>query len=534
MKRRLLWVALSCALPLGGIFAQNKAADDPTIMTVAGKDVPVSEFLFIAQKDSAVDLNNKKSVEDFLTLFKRFKQKVADAEAEGYGQGEKFESELNDYGVQLRASFLSDKRGEAEAIRKIYDRGKMLPSFTDIVFPLPEKMVSKDTVATYRRAKAAYDRIRKGESFDKVGQEMAAGANGDTAYFDHIEYMTPLQLMKSLENTVFNMKVGEIVGPVRSPAGFHIIRLDKLTPNPGRIRVAHILIGSESNPNDTVALLARANEVYDLLKKGEDFGALANTYSIDGRTRNTGGVLPYFGLGEMVTPFEEAAFALKDTGDFTRPVRTRFGYHIIKLLDRRPMPPYEEMEQIYYTTMRRGDRNFELFKAYDDKEKKKFGYTFYPEAYDELQRLCDDYFPTDTAFYNRAKQMNKTLMHLNGIDFPQSEFAEYIYRNPFSTKTYSGDFMSEVYQLFVREIMSTLERRSLDADHPEITQLMKEYRDGLLLFNISNERVWSHPVEEQARLEAEWIKDLDRKYEVKVNRKVLGNLKQYLTPPAEK
>ena len=534
MKRRLLWVALCCAMPLSGAFAQKKAADDPTIMTVAGKDIPVSEFLFIAQKDSGVDLNNKKSLDDFVTLFKHFKQKVADAEAAQYDQTENFRNELRDYELQLRAGFLSDKRGEAEAIRTVYNRGKMLPSFSDIVFPLPEKTVSKDTVAVYRRAKAAYDRLSRGENYDKVAHELAPGRDDDSVFFDHVEYIYPLQLMKSLENTVFNMKVGQIVGPVRSPAGYHILRLDQLTPNPGRRRVAHILIGSDEDHQDTVALLRRANEVYDLLKKGESFSSLVNTYSTDGRTRNSGGILPYFSLGEMVRPFEEAAFALKDTGDFTRPVRTRFGYHIIKLLDKRPMPPYEEMEKSYYTTMRQGDRNFELFKTYDDMMKQKYGYVFYPEAYEELQRLCDNYFPTYSDFHKQARQMHKTLLRIHDTDIPQSEFAEYLRLYPFSTKTYSGDFMSEVYQLFVRDITNNLERRELDANHPELEKLMKEYRDGILLFNISNERVWSHPVEEQAKLEADWLKELDRKYAVKINRKVLSNLKQYIAPTSKK
>ena len=271
-----------------------------------------------------------------------------------------------------------------------------------------------------------------------------------------------------------------------------------------------------------------------MLKKGESFSSLVNTYSTDGRTRNSGGILPYFSLGEMVRPFEEAAFALKDTGDFTRPVRTRFGYHIIKLLDKRPMPPYEEMEKSYYTTMRQGDRNFELFKTYDDMMKQKYGYVFYPEAYEELQRLCDNYFPTDSDFHKQARQMHKTLLRIHDTDIPQSEFAEYLRLYPFSTKTYSGDFMSEVYQLFVRDITNNLERRELDANHPELQKLMKEYRDGILLFNISNERVWSHPVEEQAKLETDWLKELDRKYAVKINRKVLSNLKQYIAPTSKK
>ena len=119
-------------------------------------------------------------------------------------------------------------------------------------------------------------------------------------------------------------------------------------------------------------------------------------------------------------------------------------------------------------------------------------------------------------------------MHMNNMDFPQKEFAEYLRRYPFSTKTYSGDFMNEVYRLFVRDIINELGRRSLKGNHPEFQQLLKEYRDGILLFEISNERVWSKPVEDQARLEEEWIKELNGKYDAKVHWKVLKNLKKYI------
>ena len=531
MKKIILCTALAVAI-CTPIFAQKKTAEDPTVMTIAGKEIPLSEFLFIAQKDSGVDLTNKKSLENYVTLFKNFKLKVADAEAAGIDETRTFQEELTNYESQLRSSFLSDKPGETLAIHEIYNRSKQIPTVTHIFFPLPGQTVSKDTVSVYRKAKAAYDRIRGGEDFDKVGKElMASSSEKDTVMYERIEYLFPLQAVKAFENAVFRMNAGEISEPVRTPLGFHIIRIDRKIPNPGKVRVAHILVGPDQLTGeafDTLVYAQKAKEVYEKAKSGEKFEDLVFTYSIDGRTHATGGAVPYFGLGEMVKPFEQAAFALKEVNDISEPVKTRYGYHIIKLLGKKPQAPYEEVQEAYYTTMRRGDYNFELFYSYDEREKKKLGYKLNQEAYDELQRLCDDYFPTDTAFYNRASKMDKVLMHMNNMDFPQKEFAEYLRRYPFSTKTYSGDFMNEVYRLFVRDIINELGRRSLNGDHPEFQQLLKEYRDGILLFEISNERVWSKPVEEQARLEEEWIKELNGKYDVKINWKVLKNLKKYI------
>lgn len=117
------------------------------------------------------------------------------------------------------------------------------------------------------------------------------------------------------------------------------------------------------------------------------------------------------------------------------------------------------------------------------------------------------------------------MIHLDGQDFPQSEFAYYIQRAPFSTKTYAGDFMQEVFDLFIRDIVTTSERKNLEQKHPEIPHLMQEYRDGILLFEISDQKVWSKPAAEQKALEDAWIKELNQKYPVEVNWKVLKKLK---------
>ena len=234
--------------------------------------------------------------------------------------------------------------------------------------------------------------------------------------------------------------------------------------------------------------------------------------------------MPAFGVGEMVEPFEVAAFALNVPGEISQPVKTRFGYHIIKLIGKKGLPSFDDKKKGWSRQMAQGERNFEYYGAFDERMKKEYGYRFYPEAYAELEALCNDYFPSDPAFYEKAKDMNKTLFHLNGTDFPQSEFAYYIQRCPFSTKSYAGDFMQEVYDLFIRDIVTTAERKNLTAKHPEFELLMQEYRDGILLFDISNKEVWNKPMDQQATAEAEWIERLNQKYPVTINRKLVKKM----------
>ena len=519
----LILLGLNCCF----VYSQEK--ENPVVMTISGKDIQLSEFLFLAQKDEGVNLSDKKSLESYVELFKNFKLKVTDAESRRFHESIKFQEELKSYEAQLKASYLSNKEGEAKAMREVYERGKEILSVSHIVFRLPETIISKDTMAVYNKAYEVYKRIAAGEDFAEVGKALNAEEQEDVAY-EEVGYMVPLQALKVFENAAYSLPVGAVSPPVRTDMGFHLIKVNERIIDPGRIRVAHILIGVDPQKaeQDEEILLKKANDIYERLMNGEDFGSLAKLHSADGNSAAEEGVLPYFGLGEMVRDFEEAAFALREIGEVSKPIKTRYGYHILKLIDHKERPPYIELERFFYQTMKQGEWNFELFNAFDEAQKKKFGYTFNQDAYKDLQKLCDDYHPKDTIFQNRARTMTKTLMTLNGIDFPQNEFAEYMRLYPFSTRRYSGDFLYEIYQLFVREITTELENRTLNENHPEFSKLMQEYRDGILLFEISSSKIWDKPVEEQAELEKQWIKELNKKYETSINWKVLKNIKKYL------
>jgi len=510
---------------------EAKGKKDPVVMTVVDKEIPLSEFVFMAKKDNNVDLNDKKSVRNYVELFKNYKLKVADAEALTIHKAPKFERELESYKDELQASFLSDKTGEDSALHVIYNRTKSIPGFKHILFRFEKnEVLTKDTVALYNKALAVYNRIKNGESFEAIGESFKE-ADGDSVIYVNVEYIYPLQMLKVVEDKVFTMDLGEVSEPLRSMAGYHLIKKDRDIPNPGKVRIAHILSEfstEEPTEEEIEETRKRADSVYNKAISGEDFAELAKAYSNDTVSAGRGGVMAYFGLGEKIEPLETAAFALENAGDISKPVQTRFGFHVIKLIDRKTEITFEEMESFIYESMKSSERNFDLYGSFDEKMKLRHGYVFYPEAYEELSLLADDYFPTDTLFFDIGIKMEKTLIRLDSIDFSQSVFVEYIYRKPYSTKTYSQDFMAEIFKLFIRDIVTEMERRTLERDYPDYNMLVNEYYDGILLYEISSKRVWGHPVEEQAALEAEWVKELNEKYPVTINWKVINKVKKYL------
>lgn len=518
-------VSLISICLLAGGMSVMASEQDSVVMTVAGKPVKIDEFLFMAKKNGAVNLSDQKERDSFVELYKNFKLKVAEAEDEGVDKTKAFAEELSEYRSQLVSEFLSDEDAEDRVVRAEFDRMKEMVECSHILFRLPEQTVSNDTLSVYKKAMEAYGRIEAGEDFEKVAQEYVAADKEHVAY-EYVYRLLPMQTVKAFENVVFTMPVGSVTVPVRTKMGFHIIKLHSKLANPGKIHVAHILLPfkKDGSAEDSLCVKNEAEKMYDELMAGADFATLAKNHSADIQSAKKGGELPAFNPGTMVREFEEAAYALCNEGELSHPVKTRFGYHIIKLISKDGLPEYDKESKRLKRLMAQGERNFELYQAFDDRMKTEYGYKLNEESYAELQALCDQYFPTSREFYEHAKNLEGVLFEIDGKEFLQKDFVNYMQRCPFSTKTYSGDFMHEVFELYVRDLLTSVEKSNLRKKHPEFDLLMNEYRDGMLLFEISNRKVWSKPSDEQKSLEEAWIKELEKKYPVEINQKVLKRI----------
>lgn len=522
--RRTNSIVLLCLLTSFALSARN--LPDSVIMTVAGKPISLSEFIYIAQKNGEADFSDKKSVDEYVDLFKNFKLKVAEAEALGMDKTPAFDQELMMYKGQLVSSYLSDKEGEEKAAKVIYDRGNELLEFSYVLFKLPAgRTLLGDTLKPSQAASAAYEKLKNGEDIDVVGKDLHQ-ADPENVIYEYVPVFLPMTGSKALENGLYALSPGELSKPIRTSRGYYVVKMHRRTPNPGKVHVAHILIGAPADTTQAVKdeALAKARDIYRQLQSGADFGQLAEKYSDDPGSAVRGGDLPAFGPGEMVLPFEKASFALKVPGEISEIVESRFGYHLIKLVEKLPHPSFDSQKRELIKKMAQDEYNFELFKAFDDRMKKEYEFVFYPEAYQELVDLTGEIFPADRTFCDRGQEMHKVLFTLLGEEFPQGEFACYMVSQPFSTKTYGPDFMQEVFELFVRELMTNAEHSSLETKHPEYTHLIQEYRDGILLFEISNRKIWNLPVDEQPAAEAKWIAELNKKYPVVINKKALKKL----------
>ena len=520
---------------LAGLIAAVEAKEkkESVVMTVAGKEVPLSEFVFMANQGNGVDFKDKKSVEEFVELYKIMKLKVVDAEALAIHEAPKFDEELNKLSLQLQASYLIDKSGEDSALRVMYERTINIPSVKHIFFRYPQELfqrghiLTKDTVDLFEKALAVWQRMQNGESFEETGESLI---NGNDASYWISNYILPFRLpSKTLEDCVFTMKPGDISMPIRSRIGYFLFKIDDIIPNPGKVRIAHILSefpSNEPSEDEMEETRQKSETIYQKAIAGDDFAELAKAFSDDTINAQNGGLIPEFGLGmDVFKSVETAAFSLENIGDISKPVQSSIGYHILKLVDRKPEILFEEVAGSIYESMRRSDHMFELYRGFEEKTKERHGFVFYTDAYEELKRVADEYFPLDTNFLNRGMEMDKLLIKCDTFVWTQADFVRYLQIKHRSPELYSLDFMQEVCNYYIHEILTEIEKRSIERDYPEYNLTMQSYYDGTLLFEISNKRIWSRPPDEQEELEAEWIRELHEKYPVSINWKVIKKIK---------
>ncbi|MDR1369110.1 MAG: peptidylprolyl isomerase [Dysgonamonadaceae bacterium] len=496
------------------LVAQNNPETDPVIMTVNGKNVKKSEFEYIYKKNNTEEAIDKKSLDEYVELFRNFKLKVAEAEALGLDTLDEFRTELNEYRKELVESYIDNTLLDETLIKREYDRLKEDVEVSHILVTfngedLSDLDLSKmriypaDTLAAYKKILQIRKRLLQKEDFVKVAKEVSDDRLSlESDKPGYLGWFTALRLMPSLEDGVYDTPVGQISMPIRTSYGYHLVRLHRRQPDPGQIRVSHILIECPKDA-DTVRVSdarKKTDEVYQQILRGENFEELAKKYSNDKGSAAKGGELPWFGYGRMVKEFEIAAFELKDIGTVSVPVRSQFGFHIIKLLEKRAIAPFEEKRAEIIDVLKRNGRHVELVEPRLEKMKQENGFSLNNDVFERLQREMDTLFPLDDSFLKKFENDNNTLFLTGSTPYAVAQFIRFIRGNEAPQLVVSTDLLNERLKGFELDCLTEESERQLDVKNAEFRNLLNEYRDGILLYNIMNVEVW-----EKANQDAEGL-----------------------------
>lgn len=455
-----------------------------------GEDsVLADDFLFVYLKnhqDSIADLSADAldaSIRDYLDLYVNFKLKVKAAYESGMHREAAFLKEFSQYKEQLAKPYMAENRFKENMVLEAYERMSQEIHASHILISVPE--ASEDTLQYYLKADSLRQLAEGGASFAMLAEEHSedpsAPQNGG-----NLGYFTALQMVYPFENVAYETMPGKISRPVRTRFGYHIIKVHDKRPARGSVKVAHIMIrhneGEDQDESSTA--YAEIKKIYDELQSGEDWNELAERYSEDVSTRANGGELPYFGTGGMLKEFEEAAFKLEEEGAISEPVSTRYGWHILKLIDRKGLESLESLRPGIERKVQRILQVTEMQQDMIDMLKTENGYQ--PDR-DNLEIL---WLHLQDAPEVANLSDDLALFEIGQKQFTVRDFMQYLQQKNIE-KPLDSATAEEVYREFEKERILLSEEENLAEKYPEFRRLLLEYKEGILLFNIMERQVWA-------------------------------------------
>ena len=503
MKKTLFFFLFGLMTQLA--FAQK----EPVVMTINDKPVTKSEFLQIYTKNNPNPSFDKDSLDQYMELFQIFKLKVAEAEALGYDTLPRLQKELEGYKKQLALPYLIDSVQNQAMVQEAYNRTATEVRCSHILVKLDPNASPKDKLAAYNRLLGLKARIEKGEDFasvakSKLGSEDPSVVNngGDLGYF------TAFQMVYPFEEKAYTTQVGAVCEPFRTRFGYHILKVTDKRAARGTIKVAHIMIstGREASSETRQNAEKKINEIYDSLSAGASWEKIVSAYSEDANSIKKSGELPAFGSGtsqRMVLEFEDAAFGLKRVGEFSKPVKTQYGYHIIKLIEWTPVKSYDLLRRELQAKVNKDERSKITQDSFVQKLKQQYNY-----AYKADKGLAWFEQQIDSTFFMgkwkaSSLKSNKTLFVLGSQKFKQKDFAQYVEKN-FRTvrKDAPAVVVKQLYTQWEKNQILAYEEALLPAKYPAYKALLQEYHDGIILYEIMQDLVWNKAVKDTAGLRA--------------------------------
>jgi len=441
----------------------------------------------------------KQEIDEYLDLYIKFKLKVKEAYALKMDTMPSFKTELAGYRTQLAQPYLTDKTVTENLIKEAYQRSQQEVRASHLLINCALDAKPSDSLAAYQKIMGLRNRIVKGESFNTVASQFSedpsAKANeGDLGYFSAFQMIYPF------ENAAFSTPIGEVSMPIRTQFGYHLVYVADRRKALGDIKVGHIMI-KYYNPTQIDSTKERIDAVYAKLKAGADWGTTVQEFSEDFNTNSKDGELSWFNRTTANIPveFKDVAYTLKNDGDFSEPIKTKFGWHIIKRFNIKPIQTYDEARDYLRRKVERDSRS-EMNKEIVVKRIKV------ENKYAEVLGLdaVKDSFDVSVVngTYKKGGGTGKVLFKIADKSYTDDMFMGYVATNQTKTNKSLDNALKDMYADFVQKSNLAYEESILETKYDDFKYIMQEYKDGILLFELTDKKVWSKAVKDTAGLEA--------------------------------
>lgn len=479
MKNFILLIFFTTSL----CFTQNNSND--ILFTIGDDSVNTKEFLRVYNKNlDLITDNYQKDIDNYLQLYIDYKLKVLEAYEKKYDKKESYISELNKYSTQLASNYLFDKNSQDSMLNEAYLRTKTEIKASHILIRIEEQDL--DTLDIYNKL-ISYREDFKNYDLSYLIKKYHDGKN---IFVEDLGYFSAFKMIYSFESKAYETKVGDISMPFRTRFGFHVLKVEDKRESLGEVNVGHIMLSKDNNNSQS-----KINSLYDSIIRGDNFESFAKKYSDDKNTSSVGGRLKPFTSGQLNSlPFEKAAFDLTEINEISKPIETKFGWHILKLYSKSKLSSFKEMESSLLKKVKNNSRSSVISNSFYKKLLNKYSIN-----YDNDLTYFTDQLNGHNAnnIWKIPSTINKKkiLFKINDKTLNYLDFANYIVNTSLSNGSiYSS--VTDLYKDFINQSVMNYYKSNLLSENTEYRYIYNEYKEGLMLFDLMQNEVWNKAKED--------------------------------------
>ncbi|MCP4803044.1 MAG: peptidylprolyl isomerase [Bacteroidetes bacterium] len=477
----------------------SQISNDDVLFSVGDEPILAQEFIRVYNKNlEIVQDESQKDIDAYLNLFVNYKLKLQEAKSLGLDKKPSYLKELKGYQKQLSKKYLTESNVTEALIKEAYDRMSYEIKAQHILVRIEE--YEKDTTAYYKKILNFKERFFK-QGFESVKTSVH---NGNTVFVEDLGYFSSFKMVYDFESAAYNTGVGEISDPFRTQYGYHVVKVLDKRKSQGEVTVGHIMISL--NENDSLAKAeVRINELYKMLQQGQKFESLAQQFSEDKSSAKMGGKLKSFKTGQLASAeFEKVAFSLQNNGDISIPFKTSYGWHIVKLYNKTPLASYEQLKSDLEQQVKRDSRSKLISSAMSKKLRQNYKVPEAAVVLPNFLEFFDEEFFKNTWTLSESFEGSKQFIVIGNKQLVYSDFYNYLNNSKRGLKVRQSvtDFVTTQYENFVNSEVLKYHEENLEFVNVDFANILNEYREGLLLFDLMEDKVWNAVKSDTAALHA--------------------------------
>ncbi|MGB1269310.1 MAG: peptidylprolyl isomerase [Flavobacteriaceae bacterium] len=497
-------ITLLAFLFVNSAFSQNT----DVLFTVNNTKITNTEFSRVYNKNiDLVQDEKQKDVDEYLKLYVNYKLKLEEAVALGLDKDSKYINELASYRKQLSKKYLTDTKINDKLLHEAYERTLNEVNVNHILVRVDEDASPLDTIKAYNTI-LEYRTLAKKNGFNNTMKKLH---NGKTVYGESLGFFKAFQMVYPFENAAYNTPVGDISKPFRTKFGYHIINVLDKQKSLGEVTVAHIMIAN-GNKNLTTTPEERIKELYQKIVDGADFSSLAKQFSDDKNSARIGGKLTRFGAGKLSSKeFETSAFSLVNVGDISKPLKTQYGWHIIKLIKKHEVQSFDELKLILEQKIKKDSRSRIVNDKFYANLKDKYNYKETLGAKKEIATVVTKEF-FNGKWNKESEKYNEVMATFDNTTITYLEYYNYLNSKSkaYKNQTDISKIINNSLEAYINHRIYSYHNDNLETVYPEFGNIVQEYREGLLLFELMEQEIWGKSKNDTIALQKFYDKNKDK------------------------